>query len=103
MKIDNSILPGVAAPGAKTVRAGKGARRNEKSAHAPHGDNVELGITTAQLLTYETQLKEVEGVDAAKVEEVRRAIAEGRFQVNEEAVVDGLLRATVEQLRRMKR
>ena len=88
MKIDDSVK--------KTSSLGVGAtqtRATGKSAEKagvskPSSDNVHLS----------TQLQALDGLvanssvfDANKVEEIKAAIADGRFQVNAERVADGLM------------
>jgi len=99
MKIDNN-LGGVRSIGPGGSRAEKGkARGSESRAAGVQGDSVNITSTTARLQALEAALAEVEAQDLAKVDEIRRAIAEGRFQVDEDAVADGLIKETLQILR----
>jgi len=60
-------------------------------------EKVQLSDLAARLNQLETQFGAQE-FDAAKVAEVRQAIAEGRFKVNAEAVADKLLASVAELL-----
>jgi negative regulator of flagellin synthesis FlgM len=62
-------------------------------------ERVQLSHLAARLSQLETQFGGSD-FDAAKVEEVRNAIAQGRFKVNAEAVADGLLNSVAELLGR---
>jgi negative regulator of flagellin synthesis FlgM len=61
-----------------------------------------------QLSTLSSQLREIEAgldtgaVNAARVEEIKRAIADGSFQVDSEIVADRLIAATRDFLRSHK-
>ena len=59
---------------------------------------VHISPLSAQLKEIETRLETTQAVDAARVAEVKRAIAEGRFEVNSEKVADRLIEATREFL-----
>ena len=99
MKIDktSNTLP--------TSSASEGAARatgKDKSAHASAqqgsgSTSVSLGSTATQLQGMEKSMANAPVVDAAKVAEIKQAIAEGRFQVNTSVVADRLI-ATVRDL-----
>jgi len=61
---------------------------------APQHDNtsVSLGSTAAQLHSMESSMANTSVVNAAKVAEIKQAIADGHFKVNSEAIADSLLR-----------
>lgn len=59
--------------------------------------SVHLGATSAQLQKMESSMANTPLVNAAKVEDIKQAISEGRFQVNSSAVADGLIQ-TVKDL-----
>lgn len=82
----------VATPDARTA-ATKG---NEPVAEA---ERVQLSNLAARLNQLEAQFGQSD-FDAKKVEEVRNAIADGRFKVNADAVADRLLTSVAELLGR---
>ncbi len=61
-------------------------------------DNVELTDTSSLMRELETQLADIPAEDAGKVESIRNAIADGSFKVDEEAVAEGMVKETIEQL-----
>ena len=80
------------------ARAG---RQAHGSGAAPR-DDVQLSPLSAQLKKIEASLETEQAVDTARVAEVKRAIAEGRFEVNADKVADRLIEATREFLRAHK-
>lgn len=82
----------LATPEARTAAT----RPNEPVAEA---ERVQLSNLASRLNQLETQFG-TSDIDAKKVEEVRNAIAEGRFKVNAEAVADRLLSSVAELLGR---
>lgn len=98
MKIDDS-LSGVTALRGRTPRKTKDSS-GQPAGQAHTADSVEITQASAQLNQLEEELRGLPGNDAGKVEAVRQAIAEGSFQVNEEAVADALVQSAMEQLRR---
>ncbi len=97
MKIDNS-LKSVAAVRTRATRGDKG--KTAADTDAAIADSVELTLASTTLNAMEEALAGMPAEDTDKVEAVRQAIADGHFQVNEEAVADALVQTTVEQLRR---
>ncbi len=96
MKIDDSLktVTGVQ-PKVKTIRARTGeADRRDSSVQ----DAVDLTARAGLLSSLEASLADVPDTDVAKVEEVRQAIAEGRFRVDEEVVAERLVEDTMETL-----
>jgi negative regulator of flagellin synthesis FlgM len=84
MKIDQvSKSVTSATTGEKPQRAGKA------EAQAPQGDRVELSALSTQLQAFQSDA--AAGIDMARVQEIKQAISEGRFQVNAEVVADKLL------------
>ncbi len=81
-----------ATPDARTAAT----RTNEPVAEA---ERVQLSNLAARLNQLEAQFGESD-FDAKKVEEVRNAIADGRFKVNADAVADRLLSSVAELLGR---
>lgn len=82
MKIDSSLK--TTGPG--NVSGGSRARAERAG--------TTTGGTQVQLSTVSAQMAEASGgspIDSAKIAEIKQAIAEGRFQVNAEAIADSLL------------
>lgn len=97
MKINASTEPlrpdrVAATPDARTAAT----KSNEPVAEA---ERVQLSNLAARLNQLEAQFGQSD-FDAKKVEEVRNAIAEGRFKVNADAVADRLLSSVAELLGR---
>ena len=94
MKIDNSINPATSPISESLARAGKPGQKADGVGSASTGDSVQL---SAQFQDIEKNLASSETFDAARVNEIKQAIQEGRFVVNPEKVADGLL-STVRDL-----
>lgn len=98
MKISSTsepLRPDRVAPSAQEARAA-GGRPAEPVAQV---EKVQLSELASRLNQLETQFAQAD-FDIKKVEEVRAAIAEGRFKVNAEAVADKLLASAAELLGR---
>jgi negative regulator of flagellin synthesis FlgM len=79
----------------------KGKTTSTSSAVSTNGkDSVEITHTSAQLNHLEGTLSQLDTTETSKLEAVRQAVAEGRFQVNEEAVANALVQSSIEQLKR---
>ncbi|SCY06534.1 anti-sigma-28 factor, FlgM family [Nitrosospira sp. Nl5] len=88
MKIDNSIKTAVVSPmGEALARPDKAGQKTE-GATASNDDNVQL---SAQLRNIEKNFASGEVFNAARVEEIKKAISEGHFVVNPDKVADRLL------------
>lgn len=61
-------------------------------------DNVDLTTQASRMRSLEAALGDLPDTDVGKVEEVRQAIAEGRFQVDETVVANKLVVETMESL-----
>lgn len=95
MKIDN-----VSSPAVGTVSTDAKAQRPAKNADAAPGQSslsVELSPLSAQLHAAHSEATG-ETIDAGRVQEIKQAIAEGRFQVNADVVADRLLETVRELL-----
>lgn len=90
MKIDPIIK--TAAPAAIDERVRSSKQDTPKPGREPRGD-VELSSLSSHLHEIEAGMGAGE-VNSARVAEVKRSIAEGRFQVNSEKVADRLIQAT---------
>ena len=97
MKIDktSTTLPTSSAADGAARATGKG--KTVPAQQKPGSTSVSLGSTATQLHSMESSMANAPVVDAAKVAEIKQAIAEGRFQVNTAVVADRLI-ATVRDL-----
>lgn len=96
MKIDSSIK----SVGSGAVSGGA-ARPSKGTASAPSssgGDRVQLSPLSSRLQAIESSMADTPVVNSARVAEIRRAIAEGRFKVNPDVVADHLLQTARELL-----
>lgn len=99
MKIDKTSNP------LPTSSVAEGAARATGKAESGHASarqesgstSVSLGSTASQLHSMENNMANAPVVNAAKVAEIKQAIAEGRFKVNTAVVADRLI-ATVRDL-----
>ncbi|HZW20284.1 flagellar biosynthesis anti-sigma factor FlgM [Noviherbaspirillum sp.] len=100
MKIDDSLKK-TAGLGVNTTqtRSGKSADKAGAVSQAPaESGTVHLSTKMESL----TQLGGASVFDAKKVEEIKAAIAEGRFQVDAEKVANGLLDTVSDLIRSRK-
>lgn len=99
MKIDKTSnpLPANSVAEGGTRATGKGKSGQAAAQQGAGGTSVSLGSTATQLHSMENSMANAPVVDAAKVAEIKQAIAEGRFQVNTSLVADRLI-ATVRDL-----
>ena len=65
-------------------------------------DEVELSALSSQLHEIEAQLEAGQPFNSTRVAEVKRAIAEGRFDIDSQVIADRLIDATREFLRAHK-
>lgn len=80
----------------KESRGGKGRTTAGQTHQGGVQDEVKLTGNAAKLQELEARLAELEITDPQKVEAIRRAIAEGTFEVNDEAVADALIQEAIE-------
>lgn len=99
MKIEDA-LNGVRAVRSRDTRKGKSGAVSAPAAPSHATDSVEITPASAQLSRLGEELALVDNAETGKLEAVRQAIAEGRFQVDEEVVAEALVQNTIEQLRR---
>ena len=89
MKIDkiNAPLPssqiGEVAPRSPNAKPAGGTTNGDNSVH--------IGTSTAKLRSMGESVTSTSVVDTEKVNAIKQAISEGRFQVNHEAVADRLI------------
>ena len=99
MKIDGKMtspLTGEVAGENKIGRAGNAAAKDASPAESV---NVQVSTLGAQLQEIEAQLLTGEVVDAARVAEIKQAIAEGRLQIRPDVIADRLLEIVRELVR----
>ena len=97
MKID-SALQQITSVQAKDVKPKQSKGKAGASASSLVSDNVELTGAASRMLDLEAQLADLPPEDAAMVESIRQSIADGTFTVDEEAVAEGMVEETIEQL-----
>jgi negative regulator of flagellin synthesis FlgM len=101
VKIDNAIKSIPAARGKENKSA---LSRMLQPAEAPAiSDDVKLTETSEKIRKLESELADVDVSDPAKVESIRKAIAEGNFKVDEEAVAEGLIQESIATIGRRSR
>jgi negative regulator of flagellin synthesis FlgM len=88
MKIDGS-LRGSALTGATNPAPARAT--NPAPDNTQQRDSVNLSNASSQIQALETSIKQAPDFDAAKVEAVKKAISEGRFEANPEKIANGLL------------
>lgn len=98
MKIDGKLTTPIAGDVPSDLRTGKPATPAKDDAGQGASVNVQLSSLAEQLRAIQARLASGEVVDAAKVAEIRQAIAEGRFQVNPDAIAERLLQTVRELL-----
>ena len=95
MKIDPTVKPIAPAAVEEHVRSPK--QETPQSGNKPRVE-VELSSLSSHLHEIEAGMGEGVAVDHARVEEVKRAIADGSFKVDSGKVADRLIQATREFL-----
>ncbi len=58
------------------------------------GDSVAINPLASQMASLEQAVSAEPGFDAAKVQAIKQAIANGEFKINPEAIADGLIAST---------
>ncbi|MFT4875000.1 flagellar biosynthesis anti-sigma factor FlgM [Congregibacter sp.] len=71
-------------------------RAATESAPSASGESVSITSTATDLLSLENQLRELPGVDQARVDSIRQAISDGSYEVDPARIVDSLLQSEVE-------
>ena len=100
MKIDGKLTTPLSTDVSGDLRSGKPGAGAKADAGTGSGEsvNVQISSLAEQLRAIQARLASGEVVDAAKVAEIRQAIAEGRFQVNPDAIAERLLQTVRELL-----
>ncbi|MEO8040712.1 MAG: flagellar biosynthesis anti-sigma factor FlgM [Betaproteobacteria bacterium] len=101
MKINNSIGKpgGISAP--QDVTSGKSVAPAQ-TAPSRKGDQVAITSLSSQLQALESRLADVSVVDTTRVDAIKQAISDGRFNVNSEVVADRLIATVKEYLLNQK-
>lgn len=92
MKIDKTTPP------LPATHIGDVTQRSAKtnSGTASQANTVHLGGASAQLHSLEKSVASSPVIDTQKVEAIKQAISEGRFQINSGVVADGLINSVKE-------
>jgi len=101
VKIDNAIksIPAARGKDAKSALT----RLLQPSEPPAVSDEVRLTATAEKMRQLESDLGNVDITNAAKVESVRQAIADGNFKVDEEAVAESLVQESIATISRRSR
>jgi negative regulator of flagellin synthesis FlgM len=99
MKIDPTLK--TVAPNAVNEQRVQNEKAPAQTAGKPRGE-VELSSLSTQLQGIEASLETGQAVDSTRVAEVKKAIAEGRFEINADTIADRLIDATREFMRAHK-
>ena len=91
MKIDGTGKP-LGPTSTSTTRNSSGnTPTNSTSATPSAGAQVDVSSTSSRLRELESTIANVPVVDSARVDEIKQAIADGRFKVNADRVADSLI------------
>lgn len=90
MKIDKTTPPLPASQIGEIAPRSPNAKPNNGSAPTSE-TSVHLGTASAQLRSLENSIASSSVVDTAKVNAIKQAISEGRFQINPDVVADRLI------------
>ncbi|MDE2430728.1 MAG: flagellar biosynthesis anti-sigma factor FlgM [Burkholderiales bacterium] len=103
VKIDDALNKAAGLPASpQPVRIEKSADNKAASVATP-SHNVQISSLSTQLQALQGTQAGSSVFAAKKVEEIKLAISEGRFQVNSEKVADGLLETVKDLLNARKR
>ena len=94
MKIEGSVKSVGATPTGETRARAHTSTAPIQNAAA----KVELSSLSTSLIKAEAAMASTPVVDRARVDEIRRAISEGRFTIDAERIADGLIRSVRELL-----
>ena len=70
-----------------------GATINDSQPGVAGGESVSITNTASELLSLENQLRELPGIDQARVDTIREAISNGSYEVDPARIVDSLLQS----------
>jgi len=100
MKIENSGKPVATSPANEARNRASVSSQNAWTTVAAASDKVELSSLSSSLQKAEAAMAETPAIDQKKVDEIRQAIADGRFKVDANRVADGLIASVREMLGR---
>lgn len=100
MKIENTGKPVATSTASEARNRASISSQNASTTVAAASDKVELSSLSASLQKAEAAMAETPVIDTKKVDEIRQAIAEGRFKVDADRVADGLIASVREMLGR---
>ena len=100
MKIDPSLK--TLAPSSVNGERTRAQKHTEQPKSSSSGSSVTISSLSSQLREIEAGMDKTQSVDSAKVAEIKKAIADGSFQVNSSVVADRLLDNTRDFLRTHK-
>jgi len=103
LKIDRSIKSTTGSATKVTqARQGRTGANTPQNENTGARDEVKITSLSSQLQALEGSLSGVEIADTARVDSIKAAISEGRFQINSDVVADRLLKAVKELLVKQK-
>lgn len=100
MKIENSTITGLGSKAAASTKAADLAKSIKDAAagagSASRGDSVAINPRASQLQALATSLDKLPPTDQRRIDAIKQAITEGRFQVNSSAIADSLINTAKE-------
>lgn len=96
VKIDGTGKP--LGPTATSATKGSPGTSSTKSPATTSGAQVDISGTSSRLRELEATIANVPVVDSARVDEIKQAIADGRFKVNADRVADSLIESVRQML-----
>ena len=102
VKIDSSSSPLPLSTGGDGKARVPLAKSGNDAPTTTSSTSVNLGSTSAQLLSMGSTTANIPPVNAAKVAAIKQAISEGRFQVNSSAVADSLIKSVTDLISSQK-
>ncbi|MFZ5454037.1 MAG: flagellar biosynthesis anti-sigma factor FlgM [Pseudomonadota bacterium] len=98
MKIDGTGKPLGPTSTSTTHNSSGNTPTNSTSATPSAGAQVDVSSTSSRLRELESTIANVPVVDSARVDEIKQAIADGRFKVNADRVADSLIESVRQML-----
>ena len=98
MKIDGTGKPLGPAPSSAARSSSSSSSTSATSAASAPGAQIDLSGTSSRLRELEATISNVPVVDSARVDEIKQAIADGRFKVNADRVADSLIESVRQML-----
>ncbi|WP_424196002.1 flagellar biosynthesis anti-sigma factor FlgM [Ampullimonas aquatilis] len=98
MKINQSNNSPLDKLGITSPQSKSGAIKSSKTDETSSSEPVSFSGLSSQLQALESKLTQTDEFDAGKVESIKQAIRDGKFQVNSEVVADKLLASVNEMV-----